>query len=180
MSKQQSQVKNLETLVQVWSPKIYGLALRLTCQPHEAEDIAQETFLRAIEHWQDFREDSEVGTWLYRICVNVWKNQVRASQRRSFWERLSVLHLGFRKDANAEDLAAPDLPLDSHLEANDRTQQLKRALARLDPEDRAVLIMREIDDLSYEDISSYLGIPLGTVKSRLGRTRNKLKNLYHQ
>lgn len=178
MSKQQNDLAAFQTVLRQWGAKVYGLALRLSCRKDEAEDIAQETFLKALEHWQEFRNESETGTWLYRICVNVWKNKVRSDRRRAFWQGLSVLGKHFHSDGTSLDVAADEPALDSALESGERGHQLTQALQNLDPEERGILVMREIEDWSYERIAESLGVPLGTVKSRLARAREKLKQLY--
>lgn len=165
MSKEDT-VNEFESVLRTWSDRIYGLALRLSCRTDEAEEIAQETFVKACEHWEDFQGDSDPGTWLYRICVNVWKNRVRSEVRRRFW---------FDRQPQA---AEAEPPPSRKLEANDRRQCLDKALARLEPDDRAILVMREVEDRSCEEIAEWLDIPVGTVKSRLSRTREKLKKLY--
>ncbi len=159
--------QDLDLLLKKWGEKIFALAFRLSCNRDEAADITQETFVKAIEHWDDFRKEADTGTWLYRICVNTWKNHLRSKQRRSFW------HFYWTSEPQADES-----PLDAGVEIEDQKQKLSAALARLDPQDRAIIVMREIEERSYEEIAAWLDIPLGTVKSRLSRTREKLKQLY--
>jgi RNA polymerase sigma-70 factor, ECF subfamily len=156
-------------------PMIYTLAIRLTGNPSDGQDLAQETFIKAYKNFKSFRGDSAVGTWLYRICVNVWKNRVRYEKRRFFWRHFSFQ--GNHKDAPLPEPAANDPPLESNLEGSDLQETVQKALAQLDSEERAILVMRDMDDKSYEEISELLEIPMGTVKSRLARSRERLRQI---
>lgn len=156
---------------------VYNLALRLSGNKADAQDIAQDAFLKAVRGLADFRGDAAAGTWLYRITVNVWKNRVRSEKRRSFWRTISLgLGGGDGDDGEkAPQVAAPDAPLDTGIEKRDEKAALERAMARLDPEDRALLLLREIDGRSYQEIAEATGKPLGTVKSGISRAREALR-----
>lgn len=139
----------------------YGFARWLTRDPVQAQDVAQEAMLRALRYFHAFRGE-EARPWLLRIVRNTW-NDLRA-----------------RKGANdqpldvVEDRAAdgPD-PEESAL-ASDRRRHVAAALAALPAESREILVLREIEDLSYKHIASVLDLPVGTVMSRLARAREKL------
>jgi RNA polymerase sigma factor (sigma-70 family) len=90
-----------EAMMRANGPKIYTLALRLSGREADAQDIAQEAFIKAFEHWDDFRGEADAATWLYRICVNCWKNRVRYERRRSFWKHFSLDGGGDRADEDA-------------------------------------------------------------------------------
>lgn len=153
---------------------VYNLALRLSGNKADAQDIAQDAFLKAVRGLGNLREHSFAGTWLYRITVNVWKNRVRGEKRRSIWKTLS-LDWGGDGEAPALQVKAPEAPADEALEKKDEKAALERALAQLDPEDRAILVLREIDGLSYAEISEIMEKPLGTVKSGISRAREALR-----
>src|ERR1019366_1479782 len=130
-------------------------------------------FIKAYEHWADFRGDAEVTTWLYRICVNIWKNRVRYERRRAFWKHFSL-------DAHDEDSEAPvrEIPSGerSHEESMEKVQELgalHHALKEMKPQDRAVLVLYEMEERSYEEMADLLDVPIGTVRSRLARSREK-------
>ncbi len=168
-----------EELVQRYAAMVYNLSLRLLNNPHDAEDLAQEALARAVKALPGFRGDAEPGTWVYRITVNLWKNRVRAEKRRGLWRFLSLD--GRPGEENDEERSAamevPDNepPLDHALEQGERKKALESGLAALDPEDRAILVLRELEERPYEQIASILGVPLGTVKSRLSRAREALR-----
>ena len=100
---------------------VYNLALRLSGNKADAQDIAQDAFLKAVRGLADFRGDAAAGTWLYRITVNVWKNRVRSEKRRSFWRTISLgLGGGDGDDGDkAPQVAAPDPALDAGIEKRD-------------------------------------------------------------
>jgi RNA polymerase sigma-70 factor, ECF subfamily len=158
--------------------KILSLALRLTSRRDLADDLTQDTFVKAYEHWPDFRGRSDPGTWFYRICVNLWKNRLRDERRKPLGHGISLE--GPEGLGPGEFLADQEPTPDESLDAAARQSQLTEALALLESKDRAILVMREIDDLSYEEIAEMLEIPLGTVKSRLARCREKLADLYRK
>lgn len=134
----------------------FNLALRLCGDATEAEDICQDALLRAVKGLPAFRGDSDPSTWVYRIVVNVWKTRARKAKPLPLIDE--PVERGPETPAEARDL-------------------IERALARMEPEERAVLVLRELDGRTYEEISEALEIPLGTVKSRLARARDVLAAL---
>jgi RNA polymerase sigma-70 factor (ECF subfamily) len=157
---------------------VYNLALRLTGNRADAEDLAQDALLRAVRALPGFRGDSQLSTWAYRITVNAWKNKVRSEKRRKFW---STITLGLVTNVDGEeevrDVAAVEPALDARLETEERSASVQKALMQLDEDDRAIVVLREIEEKSYDEIGEMLGLGQGTVKSRLFRARAKLKTL---
>ena len=158
---------------------VFNLSLRLTGNRCDAEDLAQDALLRALRALPGFRGESLLSTWAYRITVNAWKNRVRAEKSRAFWKTISFGALGGDKDGDEAGFEpkADDPPLDAALEMEEKNAMVQNALMELDGDDRAIVILREIEDHSYEDIGRALGLAQGTVKSRLFRARAKLKIL---
>jgi RNA polymerase sigma-70 factor (ECF subfamily) len=157
---------------------VYALALRLTGNRADAEDLAQDALLRAVRALPGFRGDSRASTWAYRITVNTWKNRVRAERRRKFWRTVTLgLVSGNDGEEKTTDIRADEPPLDSELEKSEEAAAVQNALLQLDDEDRAIVVLREINEQSYEDIGAALNLPQGTVKSRLFRARAKLKSI---
>lgn len=155
---------------------VYNLALRLVGNPVDAEDLAQDALLRALKALPAFRGDSSQTTWVYRITVNTWKNRVRSEKRRSFWKMLPLnLLFGGDEEEGEEVLAAKDPPIDAGLESEETAQEVQKALLELDRDQRAVIVLRDLKGLSYEEVAETLDVPEGTVKSRLARARNVLK-----
>lgn len=155
---------------------VYNLALRLTGNPTDAEDLAQEALLRALKALPEFRGESAHSTWLYRITVNAWKNRVRSEKRRALWRTISLsLFQGKDDDEEPLPVKADEPPLDRALEASEHEAVVQKALLSLDDEARAIVVLRDIEGLSYKEISEALDIPEGTVKSRLSRAREALR-----
>lgn len=173
---------DFETLMRAHGPMIYTLAMRLTGNSVDAQDLAQTTFVKAYKSAAQFREESEVGTWFYRICVNEWKNRVRYEKRRFFKFHFPWFSPKGDEEVERElerelehEVAAPEPPAGASLEGMERKAAIQEALSRLGPAERAILVMRDVDDKAYEEISHCLNIPMGTVKSRLARAREHLR-----
>jgi RNA polymerase sigma-70 factor, ECF subfamily len=162
---------NEDGLVRKYRTMVFNLALRLTGDRAAAEDLAQESLLKAIKGWTNFRGESDPGTWLYRITVNAWKNRVRDGAK-SRWLRF------FAPDgevaAEPLDVASQEPGPEAAAVAAEKKKAIERALEKLTPEERAVLVLRELDGRSYSEIAESLDVPLGTVKSRLARAREIL------
>ena len=157
---------------------VYNLALRLTGNRADAEDLAQDALLRAVRALPGFRGDSQLSTWAYRITVNAWKNKVRAEKRRKFWSTVTLgLVSGVDGEEEVRDIKADEPALDAGLETAERSASVQKALLELDEDDRAIVVLREIEEKSYDEIGEMLGLGQGTVKSRLFRARAKLKAL---
>ena len=159
-----------EELVERTLDGAYALALQLAGNSSDAWDLAQEALLRAVRSLPGFRGESDPKTWVYRIVVNVWKNKMKSRAWR-WWRGLSSLGPDMPEPASQEP------PLDRGLQRQEELEALERCLAALEPEDRAALVLRELDGKSYEEISGILAVPMGTVKSRLYRARSALARL---
>ncbi len=154
---------------------VYNLALRLTGNPSDAEDLAQDSLIRALRALPQFKGESSPSTWVYRITVNTWKNRVRAEKRRGFWKRVS-LSLFYGEDSGEEPAFKAEEPaVDAGLETEEAETVVQKALMEMDEDSRAVVVLRDIQGQSYHEIASALEIPEGTVKSRLSRAREVLK-----
>lgn len=156
---------------------IYALLLRLTQDAEEARDLTQETFLQAFRGINGFRGDADLRTWLYRIAVNQARNRRRWWRRRRRDETLSLdepeglsgTSLGSRLiDESCETPEACAL-------RQEREHHLLRALASLNRDAREVVVLRDIEGLSYEEVAETLNASVGTVKSRLSRARAELR-----
>lgn len=154
-----------------WMNDVYRFALSLTRDPADAQDIVQETYLRAYRSWHTFDPDSDCRRWLFTICRNAF---LRSRQQG----RLEV----DVTDADAEALAAArehramiEDGTDRLLASVDLRPALDRALAQLDEPFRSAVQLVDIEDQSYESAAEILGVPIGTVRSRLFRARRQLQ-----
>jgi RNA polymerase sigma-70 factor (ECF subfamily) len=157
-----------DELIRRFGSKVYNLALRLTGNPADAGDLAQDALIKAVRGLPSFR-GGDPGVWTYRITVNAWKNFLRAKAARRMLRFFSADGEGVESEPS--DAPSPEPGPEAAALAADEKARVERALARLAPEERAVLVLRELDGRSYAEISESLDVPLGTVKSRLARAR---------
>jgi RNA polymerase sigma-70 factor, ECF subfamily len=150
---------------------LYGYAVVLSRNRTEAEDLVQETCLRALRSIRQLRPDGNVKSWLFTILRNIWLNQVR--HRRTAPE---MIELDSEKNG-ASDPA--DAAQDPHALYASRVEQeqVRAAIQQLPVEFREIIILREYEELSYQEIAAVLSCPPGTVMSRLARARSRLRDL---
>lgn len=165
-----------ETLVVRHQDRVYGLCVRLLGSQSLAEEAAQDIFVRVYRSLDSFRGDSRFTTWLYRVSLNHCRN-VMAYRTRRHEKRHDSLDQG-REDENGDELFR-DLPDDEPLAEDrllttERLEVLAEELAHLDPLWREILVLRDVEGLSYDEIGRLLDVPPGTVKSRLHRARADL------
>lgn len=157
---------------------IYALLYRLTEDPEEARDLTQETFLQAFRHLASFRGDADLRTWLYRIAVNQARNRWRWWKRRRRDRTVSLdAPVAEGMDAPLSAGLAGDEGLDPERQALAREREvvLHAALQTLSRPYREVIVLRDIEGLSYEEVAATLDLNVGTVKSRLNRGRTELR-----
>jgi RNA polymerase sigma-70 factor, ECF subfamily len=153
---QTGDVDAFEELVRRHRPSVYRVALRILGSSADAQDTVQETFIRAWRALPHFRHDSTIGTWLYRIATRRALHRIAA---RRATEMLDEVELE----------AGPD-PADS-AERRERLRAVTRAIANLPPEQRAALVLREFEGLSYQEVADILGAGLPAIKTRIHRAR---------
>ncbi len=160
-----------DEIVLAYQDRIYGLCRRLLGNAHDAEDAAQDTFVKAFQNLPKFQPQASLYTWLYRIAVNTCLDY----RRKPFFDSL------FRRTREGEELQY-DLPTgepspERLAESRQMEQALWKSLAKLSQKLRMVIVLKELEGLSYEEISDVLDISLGTVKSRISRAREELLEL---
>jgi RNA polymerase sigma-70 factor (ECF subfamily) len=157
-------------LVQRYQDRLYPTMLRLTGSAEDALDLLQDAFLRAFEKLDKFQGESSFYTWVYRIAVNL---ALSGRRRRKVTLRFARPDHDDSLDPRDESSSSdPTLPL----ELAERDQLIQAALDALADDHRAVVVMKEFDGLRYEEIASILGVPVGTVRSRLHRARLELRD----
>ena len=154
-------------LVQQYQKRVFALAVRMCPTPELAEEAAQEAFLAAWQGLHFFRGDSAFATWLYRLTSNACVDLLRRENR----------HQGPSLDDESVSAEVPDpAPTpEKAVEQQELRRQIEAGLKTLSPEHREVLILREIQQLSYDEIADVLSLDLGTVKSRINRGRRQLR-----
>ena len=166
-----------EQLLTRYQAQVYRLCFRMAGNADDAQDLTQEAFIKAWRNLPGFRFDCAFSTWLYRLTSNVCLDFLRAQRRRQ------TVSLTMENEDGEEALfdlpdAAP-LPEEQVL-AGDEHSRLNRALSLLEPQQRQLLALRVVNDLSYTEIAAALEIKEGTVKSRLSRAREALRKKYEK
>jgi len=158
-------------IVRRWECKIYALAAGFLGSPEDARDATQETFIAAYRNLQGFRGEAKVSSWLHRIAVNQCisrQRRARARPETGVEDELEARGEGFLATG---DQASPA----RRAETGERAEAVRRAVASLPPELREVVLMKEFEGLTFQEIADALGIPLSTVKSRLYTALGQLR-----
>ena len=158
-------------LVTLYEKKGYALTLRMCKHPEDAAEAAQEAFLAAWQGLKFFRGEASFSTWLYRLASNACVDLLRRESRHRTAAGPSLDDEGVYLDV-ADSAPSPH----AIAESNELKQQIEEGLRTLSPEHREVLILREIHQLSYDEIAQALSLDSGTVKSRISRGRKQLRN----
>jgi RNA polymerase sigma-70 factor (ECF subfamily) len=148
-------------LVRRHERRVFAVAVRMLGREEDALDATQDAFLTVYRKLEQFRGESAFSTWLHRIAVNACYDLLRKRARQP------MLHLATDDDREFE----PGPPVDDHAGAVAGELDAERALAQVSPDFRAVLVLADVQDLSYEEVADILGVPIGTVRSRLHRGR---------
>jgi RNA polymerase sigma-70 factor, ECF subfamily len=162
-------------LVTNYQARLYNAAVRLVDTPEDAADVVQDAFLSAYQSLHSFKGDAEFFTWLYRIAFNTAISMKRKRKTTLSLDARRNGELGphSREPVDASEYVKPG----AALERTEEEKLLHNALARLSGEHREVLLMKDIDGLKYEEIADVMGVPIGTVRSRLHRARLELRDL---
>ncbi len=166
-------------LVLAYERRVFALVFRMLGRREEAEDLAQEVFVQVFKAIDQFRGESKLSTWIYRIAVNLCKNRTKYLSRRHAGSEDDVDAMADRaplssaKGVSVGDVGRPD----ELVEGMQLEVLVKRAIAQIDTDFRQVLILRDVEDMSYEEIASVTGLAEGTVKSRIHRARAQLRAL---
>ena len=164
-------VNAFEKLVLEYEKSVYNIALRMTGNSEDASDMTQEAFIKAYNSLQSFRGDSKFSVWIYRIATNVCLDFLRSRSRKPTVSLSVEDNDGEEVQLDvADESQSPELLLDRQM----TRESVRRGLETLSPEYRQILLLREIQGLSYDEISQALGLEVGTVKSRIFRARKKL------
>jgi RNA polymerase sigma-70 factor, ECF subfamily len=163
-----------EALIRRFQHPVYNLVFRLLSDPSEANDVVQEVFLKVFRNVNSFRSQSSLKTWVFRIAVNEVHNQ----RRWFFRHRKQEVGLERDEEERGYQNTLPDPGPSPFQAAVDEEAQeiLEEALQSLSPTYRAAVILRDVEDLSYEEIATVLEVNLGTVKSRIMRGRDALRH----
>jgi RNA polymerase sigma-70 factor, ECF subfamily len=168
---------SFEHLIARYQTQIFNLLYRMTGSREEAEDLAQEVFVNVYRKIDLFRGESPLATWIYRIAYNACTNRRKYLRRRRdkdrqpYDEAVEMRIVGSRSMSTSAHLPQPD----EEAEGLEMERLVQSAISALDDEQRAILVLRDVQNVPYEEISEITGLPIGTVKSRLHRARMALK-----
>ncbi|MHB8110773.1 MAG: RNA polymerase sigma factor [Syntrophorhabdaceae bacterium] len=176
----QGENQAFEMLVRRHQKRMFTIAYRMTGNYEDAADIVQESFLSAYKAIGQFRGEAKFSTWLYGIVVNHSRNRIRNVNAKAYREPLSldenIAHTDgryIRPDPPSGDISVVDL-----LVRKEMQEKVQRCIDGLDKDHREILVLRDIQGFSYEEIVEMLGVPEGTVKSRLSRARSAIKESF--
>lgn len=169
-------VEVFDVLAQRYSSRAYQIAYGVLGSKEDAEEVAQDVFIRIYKALPKFRGDAEFSTWMYRIAMNLARNKYRWNKSRGARQNISI-------QATEEDeesgrgiqVSADELSPDTQAELTEFTGNVMKEIENLPPLYREALVLRNIEEMSYERIATVLGCKLGTIKSRIARAREELR-----
>ena len=164
-----------EILVRRYQDRAFSFCLRFLGNRERAEEVAQEAFVRMYEHLGDFRGEASFSSWFYRVMTNHCRNSQRSAARRFDRRHDSIDAPRSEDDERPMELMDPRAGVEEQLREHERQRLLQQALEKLEPDERLILLLREVEGQSYEEVATATGLPLGTVKSRIFRARAALK-----
>lgn len=166
-----------DTLVLKYKDKVFNLCYRMLSDYEEANDCAQETFVKVYRGLKNFRFESSFSTWLFRITVNTCKNKQASTKYRQ--SKAMIRIDAFRESENGSvytvEIADEKLSPVIELERKEKQARIQKAIDTLPDEQKTVVVLRDVEGLSYEEIAQITGYNLGTVKSKLARARESLR-----
>ncbi len=168
---QQGDTGAYELIVRRYKNQLSNFVFRFLGTQEDAEDVVQETFLRVFRNRFAYTRVAKFSTWIYTIAGNLARTELRRRKRRRLF---SISSLGLED----RDYEIADDDLNPEAQANSTLQEeiIQREIGKLSPKFREVIILRDVQELSYEEISKIIRVPIGTVKSRVNRARLRLQN----
>lgn len=163
------QIAFVERAMEQYGRQTYNYAYRLTGNEPDARDLTQEAYIRVFRAWESFREGTSFLSWIYRIVTNLYRDELR--------RRKGVFTLPLPEDNRAQERPVGDEAHDPIAAIHERqlSATMERSIASLTPEQRAVIVLADVEEYSYQDIADIIGCSIGTVRSRLHRARAQLR-----
>lgn len=169
----QGDVASFEKLIVKYNRYVYNIAFRMMGNEEDAKDMSQETLIKAFKAIGQFKMEANFSTWLYRITINVCKDELRKRKDNVLSYDAEINEEGTLKDIIKDENANPILIY----EKLELRESIESALNELSDDNKSVVVLKDLLGYSYEEIGEILQIPIGTVRSRLNRSRNTLKRL---
>ncbi len=174
---QNNDINAFEALISEHQTTVYNIALKIMGNPDDAADAAQEALIKVFKNIKKFKGDSKFSTWIYRIAHNVCIDEYRKRKNKNAYVTRSIDEQ--YDDGENPVLSIPDSSLtpEQQLLRNERLQMLNKAINSLSPISRTAILLRDVKNLTYEEIAEIQKCSLGTVKSRINRARAQLKEI---
>jgi RNA polymerase sigma-70 factor (ECF subfamily) len=170
-----------DKLVERYSSRAYQIAYGVLGTREDAEEVAQDVFVRIYKALPKFRGDSEFTTWMYRIAMNLARNKYRYNKSRGANRKISMQETVDDNDSRTIiQVPEPRLSPDDEVGLDEFQKDIMREIDNLPPLYRDALVLRNVDEMSYEQIAEVLGCKLGTIKSRIARAREELRRRLEQ
>jgi len=167
----QGNTKAFRQIVEKYKKKIYYLAYDLTGSHHNAEDLSQEVFIKAFLYIKNFRGDSNLGSWLYRITINTFLSQTNRKSYKTLRTFENIDQINWSDSGFAGGTESPEKSAESAL----MKKNISAALERLAKQERSIFVLRYFQQLSIKEISDLLNVKIGTVKSTIHRALKKMQ-----
>lgn len=158
-----------DRLVIKYQDKVFNLCYRFMGNYHDASDCAQDTFVKVYRSLSKFKGKAEFSTWLYRIAVNTCKNKLSSLSYR-------VSKMMVRLDKPKTEIKDESHSPEANLEKSEKSELIQKAIDELPADHKSVIVLRDVEGLSYEKVAEITGYNIGTVKSKLARARERLRN----
>ncbi len=172
---QNGDLESFEELIEEYQLLAFNIAYRMTSNKEDANDMTQEALIKVFKSIKHFRFDSSFSTWLYRIVTNSCIDMIRKNSKIKTYSVDNTIETE-EGSYQKEMVDNKELP-DEVLERKEKREAVHKAIGKLPDKYRIIIILRDIRDLSYDEISEVTELPLGTVKSRISRARNTLKEI---
>ena len=168
-------VEAFEVLISSCEKKVYNIALKMLGNEADAYDASQDTFIKVYKNLENFKGNSSFSTWVYRITSNVCLDMIRKNKNNK--NVISIdKEIEFDDSDASFEIEDKSADTEEQLLRKERSEALHKAMDRLSPEQKHILVLREFQNLSYDEIAEVLNIGTGTVKSKISRARAALKN----
>lgn len=174
-SAKKGDIEAFEKLIEAHEKKVFNIALRMMGNYEDAKDMAQEAFIRVFKSIGSFKEQSSLSTWIYRIITNICLDELRKRKNRKV---MSIDdNIKYDDGEIKRDIVSDDLTPEEKVERDEVKRMVSYAINELSDEHRTAIVLRDIQGFSYKEISEIVNCPEGTVKSRISRARQALREI---